>query len=121
MRFGTGPRPLVQPPSTKETPCHLFKHSPTSLPKPWRAWHACRAGCTAPRHGPLEKIGSVLANGGRMMSVGRFEPNAWGLHDMSGNVWEWCADWYSPRYHLDTSADEPLQALFPSMSSGAAR
>lgn len=31
--------------------------------------------------------------------VNEYEPNGYGLYNVSGNVWEWCADWFSPDYH----------------------
>ncbi|RZU54143.1 formylglycine-generating enzyme required for sulfatase activity [Krasilnikovia cinnamomea] len=59
--------------------------------------HACRAGTTGPRYGPLDDIAWYRGNSQqRCHDVGGRLPNAWGLYDMLGNVWDWCWDRYDP-------------------------
>jgi formylglycine-generating enzyme required for sulfatase activity len=42
--------------------------------------------------------------------VGKFKPNGYGLYDMHGNAWQWCADWHGADYYAKSPVDDPSGA-----------
>ncbi|WP_408007652.1 formylglycine-generating enzyme family protein [Pseudalkalibacillus sp. A8] len=54
--------------------------------------------------------------------VDAYDPNGFGLYNVCGNVWEWCSDWFSPRYHLEstnTNPTGPVSGQVKSMRGGS--
>ena len=81
-----------------------------TLPTEAQWEYACRAGTTTPfntgnfltnlqanynwEYPYNGGTNTVTTSPGKTQTVGTYAPNAYGLYDMHGNVWEWCADWY---------------------------
>jgi formylglycine-generating enzyme required for sulfatase activity len=103
------------------------------LPSESQWEYACRAGSTTPFH-----FGATLTpelanyNGNHVYGngpkgtyreqtteVASFPANGWGLHDMHGNVWEWCEDHWHDSYHFAPGDDQPW--LIPAAADGQPR
>jgi formylglycine-generating enzyme required for sulfatase activity/serine/threonine protein kinase len=75
--------------------------------------YACRAGSQTKFYfgnddDKLDQYGWYIANSqNQAHPVGQKKPNAWGLYDMHGNVWQWIANYYLPDYYQKSPREDP--------------
>ena len=98
---------------TQDFICKLNSHSgmPFRLPTEAEWEYAARSGGKKEKYAggsDLDRLAWYEGNsGGSTHPVGTKEPNNLGLYDMSGNVWEWCSDWYGRNYYQQSPRNNP--------------
>jgi formylglycine-generating enzyme required for sulfatase activity len=108
----------------KLTPCYRLNGDKVTvlggggyrLPTEAEWEYACRAGNSTlwPFGDDPDMLGEYAwydkDSAGKTHAAGQKRANSWGLHDMLGNVWEWCADGYDAKYYASSPPADPTGA-----------